>query len=296
MKAKLQFLFFPHESNNYKAKSLHLSSLAFFLCLIGLFQVGLSLLTRIKPGILGYAANISPDRLIELTNERRQEQGLGPLQINNLLVEAASQKASLMFTFGCWAHNCNGQTPWSFFKTVGYDYLYAGENLAKDFGDSESLVSAWTASPSHRDNILNSNYNEIGIAVVDGTLNGEETTLVVQMFGKQARQPAIAYSQTTASLAGESQSIPEVKAGEAIRAEKALTKVEEKRKPVLSALTLTKTFSLTLISLLVLILILDSLLVYQNQIIRISGKSFVHASFFIIILISILLTSPGLIL
>ena len=283
MKAKLQFLFFPHESNNYKAKSLHLSSLAFFLCLIGLFQVGLSLLTRIKPGILGYAANISPDRLIELTNERRQEQGLGPLQINNLLVEAASQKASLMFTFGCWAHNCNGQTPWSFFKTVGYDYLYAGENLAKDFGDSESLVSAWTASPSHRDNILNSNYNEIGIAVVDGTLNGEETTLVVQMFGKQARQPAIAYSQTTASLVSKSQPVPEVKADKTI-------------KPVLSSLTLTKTFSLTLISLLVLILILDSLLVYQNQIIRISGKSFVHASFFIIILISILLTSPGLIL
>ncbi len=38
-------------------------------------------------------------------------------------------------------------------------------------------------SKTHRENILNTHYSNIGIAVVEGTLNGEKTTLVVQEFG-----------------------------------------------------------------------------------------------------------------
>jgi len=195
---KLQYLFFPHHSNNHKAKALHLSSLTFLLVLIAAFQVGLSFLANIKPGVLGFAANINPNRLVDLTNQRRSDQGLGTLQINGLLSEAARRKASEMFTFGCWSHDCNGHSPWWFISGVGYSYIYAGENLAKDFADSDSVVNAWMNSPSHRDNILNGNYKEIGIAVVDGVLNGEETTLVVQMFGSSAVKPAVIPEQAVA--------------------------------------------------------------------------------------------------
>ena len=181
---KLQYLFFPHHSNNHKAKALHLSSLTFLLVLIAAFQVGLSFLANIKPGVLGFAANINPNRLVDLTNQRRSDQGLGTLQINGLLSEAARRKASEMFTFGCWSHDCNGHSPWWFISGVGYSYIYAGENLAKDFDKTPNLIQAWMNSPTHRENIVNPNYTEIGFAVVNGKLDGEETTLVVQEFAK----------------------------------------------------------------------------------------------------------------
>ena len=60
-----------------------------------------------------------------------------------------------------WAHNApDGASPWSFFKNVGYRYLYAGENLARDFGDSASVVNAWMNSPTHRDNLLSGRYRK----------------------------------------------------------------------------------------------------------------------------------------
>jgi len=70
-----------------------------------------------------------------------------------------------------------------FIKSSGYTYALAGENLAKNFTDSGGVVNAWMASPTHRDNILKSGYRDVGFAIVNGVLNGEETTLVVQMFG-----------------------------------------------------------------------------------------------------------------
>ena len=278
MLSKLQYLFLPNERNNQKAKALHSSSLLILLFLIVGFQSILSFVIRVKPGVLGFASNITIEDLLSFTNKQRQEHGLKPLKLNNLLTDAATQKASLMFNFDCWSHSCNGQTPWYFFKNAGYDYLFAGENLARDFGDSQSVVKAWMDSPTHRDNILNNKYEEIGFAVIDGILNGEETTLVVQMFGTQGKAPAIA--------SGEKETVsyhPQIM-------------MATQSKPIISSFTLTKGFSLVLIAILAIILSLDAALVYRRQTVRVSGKSFIHLSFFIIILISILLFYQGQIL
>jgi len=135
--------------------------------------------------ILGFATDINTKALLEQTNSQRQENGLSALSYNNVLSNAAYQKAQDMFDDDYWAHVApDGKTPWDFIIQNGYKYSYAGENLAKDFNKSSSVVSAWMNSPSHRANILNPNYTEIGFAVVNGTLSGEETTLVVQMFGQ----------------------------------------------------------------------------------------------------------------
>lgn len=283
----LHHLFLPRHSNNHKARLLHHSSLVILLIIVVGFQSGLSLLTRFTPGVLGYASNISIERLLELTNEQRQNSGLTALALNQQLSQAAQQKASVMFTFGCWAHNCNGKTPWWYFKNVNYNYLYAGENLARDFGDSEGVLEAWMESPTHKDNILNGKYREIGFAVVNGVLNGEETTLVVQLFGTSQGAPAI--------LSGQEQAQPvETRESQAqILVSQPVTPVQ---KPWLSTFSLTKDFYLLLISLLAGVLAVDTFLIYQRRTVRISGKSFIHLSFFIIILISIFMSYPGQIL
>ena len=51
------------------------------------------------------------------------------------------------------------------------------------------MEKAWTESPSHRQNLLNSNFKEIGIAVVIGDFQGKETTIVVQLFGSPIAKP-----------------------------------------------------------------------------------------------------------
>jgi hypothetical protein len=101
------------------------------------------------------------------------------------LEQAALKKAQDMFAKNYWAHYApdGSTTPWKFILAAGYVYKYAGENLAKDFDTSTSVMSAWMASAGHRANIVSKNYKDIGMVAVSGTLSGEETTLVVQMLG-----------------------------------------------------------------------------------------------------------------
>ncbi len=299
MLSKLQFLFFPQERNNQKAQTLHLPSLMFLVFLTVIFQTLLNFVSYIQPGVLGYASNISIEKLIQLTNEQRTQSGLGDLVLNEKLSQAALQKASAMFTFDCWSHNCNDQTPWYFFKQVDYKYTYAGENLARDFADSDAVVDAWMESPTHRDNVLNSKYEEIGFAVVDGLLNGQETTLVVQLFGtSESRSPAVAsgQSQQAFQVEGASQQENQSIAAAGQHLEIILTEVHRPTRPLISKFMLTKTFGLILLSLLMVIFILDTVLIYHKRIVRVSGKSFIHLSFFIMILIAILLSNQGQIL
>ncbi len=289
---------------------MHLSTLFILLIIIGFFQFTLTFITKIKPGILGFASNIPPEKIIELTNQKRAENGAPPVQYNATLSEAARQKASTMFTFGCWSHTCNNISPWWFFKNVGYDYLYAGENLAKDFGDPNSIVTAWINSPTHRDNLLNAKYKDIGIAVVDGVLNGQETTIVVQLFGTSSKAPSIASGakQQTVVEQAVQQATVQVETQPASPAPQTQAKTPEvlvvKESTIqpaqevaqgvrVSAFAITKWFYLLLVGLMIAVLTVDGFIISHKQIVRISGKSFVHLSFFIIILMAILLAYPG---
>lgn len=132
------------------------------------------------------ASFITSQKLIELTNKERVASGLSPLTANPLLYSASLTKSHDMLKNNYFDHySPYGTTPWQFIKQAGYQYLMAGENLAMDFQTSEGVHRAWMASGSHRANILNPNYENIAVAVAEGYLQGHDTTLVVQMFGKQ---------------------------------------------------------------------------------------------------------------
>lgn len=183
----LHHLLFPRESNNHRAKLLHHSTL-FFLTVF-FFAAGLLItpLQKSHPDILGVSTNISLDQLLQLTNKQRTDNGLAPVTLNSELANAAAGKAQDMLTKNYWAHFApDGGTPWGFIHGAGYQYIYAGENLARGFNTADEVVNAWMASPGHRENILSPNYKEIGFAIRSGNLTGEDTTLVVQMFGSRA--------------------------------------------------------------------------------------------------------------
>ena len=176
--------FFPHKANNHQPYLTRHPALASLLLLLMTVQTSLNIFYSSRPQVLGFATSIYQQEIIDLTNAQRQQQGLGGLKHNPKLDEAAKLKAMDMFAKNYWAHiSPDGIDPWHWFQVVSYGYLSAGENLAQGFDTSNGVVNAWMASPSHKENILYNKFTEIGVAIVNGTLQGEETTLVVQLFG-----------------------------------------------------------------------------------------------------------------
>jgi hypothetical protein len=130
-----------------------------------------------------YLSTITPEKIIELTNRERMENNLGALAANELLAKAAAEKARAILASGRFQHNIGEKRFSEWIKETGYKYSYVGENLAVDFFTSEGVLAAWLASPSHKKNILNSYYREIGVAAARGNFDGQDTILVVQIFG-----------------------------------------------------------------------------------------------------------------
>src|SRR3989338_9257447 len=176
--------FVPRHTNNFNAKLLHYDFVMIYLIVAILFGAGIKHMQQ-TGNILGYATDVSVQKLYELTNIERGRNNINNLNYNEELAEAARRKAEDMFAQDYWAHyGPKGETPWQFILASGYQYEYAGENLAKNFMFSDGVMKAWLDSTTHRDNLLRKEYADVGFAVVNGVLNGEETTLVVQMFGK----------------------------------------------------------------------------------------------------------------
>jgi uncharacterized protein YkwD len=137
-----------------------------------------------------FFADITKSTLESLVNQTRQSSGLQPLSENEKLDQAAKLKAENMVQNQYFDHTSpSGVTPWFWFTQAGYNYKYAGENLAIGFYDSEEVYNAWLNSPSHKANILNPNYKEVGTAVLSGFGSGN-ATIVVQEFGSPKIQSA----------------------------------------------------------------------------------------------------------
>ncbi len=193
MKKHLYDFFIPHEGNNHLPRSLHPRFLIRYSFLILVFKafVVLSLLF-VFPTIAEFST-ITQNRIVELVNIERRARGLNELRINPLLEAAAKMKLQDMIDKNYFDHNApDGTPPWVWFKKAGYIYTYAGENLAINFVEAEEVHKAWMESKSHRENILNPNYKEIGVAVGVGNIDGSPATLVVQFFGTTFAPPQFA--------------------------------------------------------------------------------------------------------
>jgi hypothetical protein len=182
---KLSHFFLPHPETHKKAHLLSFKALFVYIAFFLILSLSFRGVNTVKPGVLGVESSITIEEIIRLTNTERQKEGLPPVTENSKLNAAAQAKAQNMFEENYWAHySPSGKDPWLFINGAGYEFSYAGENLAKSFYESDEVVKAWMASKTHRENLLNKHYTNIGIAVLEGTLNGEKTTLVVQEFGK----------------------------------------------------------------------------------------------------------------
>lgn len=304
---KLRHFFTPHHTNNFRAKLLHNSGI---FALVGIVLTGnlfLRLLDNPSLHILGFTSSISVDEVVRATNEARASEGLKPLSYNEKLADAARRKAANMLSENYWAHNSpSGKSPWVWFKDAGYNYVFAGENLAKDFGDTSHMMSAWMASPTHKENIVNSKYSEIGIAVVPGTLEGRETVLVVQLFGAPSSgtvsksasvAPSATPTPTTAPV-----EVAEVKGQEiaqAVPADVQLIQITPTSSPLAiipakyNSFNWARSLNIATTILFILALFLDFFLAESAKLSRRVGNNWAHILFINFILLAVTIVNAG---
>jgi len=152
-----------------------------------------------------WAAQITPQEIVRLTNQSRMEKELAPLTENEKLKEAAQKKAYDMISNNYFSHTSPaGKTPWYWFRSSEYEYRYAGENLAINYKDPLSQHTAWMNSPTHRENILDPNYQETGVAVLEGEIKNKQVIISVQLFAQPKNQTL---SQKYSSIASSSSAV-----------------------------------------------------------------------------------------
>ena len=176
--------FIPHEGNDFRPHLLQKAAVVGMMMMVVLtftlanFQ---ALLWQSSAWLVGA---VLPAVVIDLTNAERVENSLPTLVRNPVLDAAANLKAADMAKRSYFSHDSpTGVTPWHWFAEAGYSYVYAGENLAVYFTDSSAVVDAWMQSPTHRANIVGSQYREIGVGTAKGVYEGYDTIFVVQLFG-----------------------------------------------------------------------------------------------------------------
>ncbi len=199
---RLKLLFIPVEDNSYRPRILRRQALLSILVAALLIEGAMVAQIIAHTSLKDLFAAVLPSSIEAFTNDKRSELELPPLFDNPILAAAALRKANDMASKGYFSHaSPDGRQPWDFMKEAGYDFRYAGENLAVHFYDSSDVVSAWMASPSHKANIVKPVYTEIGVGVATGVYEGKQTTFVVQFFGTPKAKVAEAESPTSAVLA-----------------------------------------------------------------------------------------------
>jgi len=288
----LHHLFLPREENNYRPGLLHHKALlSLILLFVSAGVVTYSVRTNF-PSVLGLSADISTQQLLILTNQQRQNNNFSPLTDNAELDQAAANKAADMFSKDYWAHNApDGTTPWTFIKGAGYNYVYAGENLARGFNSASDVTTAWMNSPEHRQNVLSPNYQNVGFAVATGKLSGEDTVLVVEMFGStNLGAPVASRNNSPPTVASGSPETSNVKTSASPAASStAPAPVAQTSNPNLLGISVIKPLinshsfvSLSagvILSLFIFVLLLDMIVIERKKIVRFVGHNLDHIFF-----------------
>ncbi len=183
----------PTESNQYLPHSLAPATFVVYFVLTIALILSPAYVRQLQLATLENTLSFTGEEIVRLVNASRTALNLPALKINPTLVDVANNKGSDIFTRQYFAHvSPENKTPWDFLRSKNYVYTLAGENLAMDYPTASEAHTGFMNSPTHRANILNPLYTEVGVAVIQGTFNGQSSILVVEYFGR----PKVKVTQT----------------------------------------------------------------------------------------------------
>lgn len=118
--------------------------------------------------------------VVKLVNEQRNLKKLPPLQEDPALTQLTIIKAQDMIQRHYFEHKSPFYgNPWDMATLFDYEYTSFGENIARGFTSPKAVVQAWMNSEKHRENILRTNYTNIGVGVKKDT---KDNLIWVQQF------------------------------------------------------------------------------------------------------------------
>ncbi len=185
--------FIPNKNNNFKPHILKTRRIFFYslsAVLIKILVVGFVFVFPVTAWLTPDFLQAESKEIVTLTNTLRQSLALQPLRENEVLEAAALAKAEDMVINQYFAHVSPEKKGLRYWLTSkGYNYQVAGENLAIGYSAPAEVIEAWKNSPTHYANLVDPDYNEIGVAMIAGQYQEFDTKLVAQMFGFQKTSP-----------------------------------------------------------------------------------------------------------
>ena len=104
------------------------------------------------------------DQVVAEINRSRPDNQCLPVTINPILTLAAQTHSQDMAENEYFSHTgSDGSSPWDRLERVGYEYSVAAENIAVAYATPEEVVVGWLESPGHRENMVNCDFQEVGI-------------------------------------------------------------------------------------------------------------------------------------
>lgn len=111
------------------------------------------------------ASNLSAMRgaVLCLVNQQRSSRGLPALGEDARLDRSAQSWTATMVSSGQFTHGADFAARIS---ATGFDWSFAGENIATGYPTPQAVISGWMGSLGHCRNILDPNFTAIGIGMV----------------------------------------------------------------------------------------------------------------------------------
>ncbi|MGC9498700.1 CAP domain-containing protein [Streptomyces sp. WG7] len=124
-----------------------------------------------RPGAPAAASEqaVAQAQVLKLVNDERAKVGCSPVAANSALRELAEDFSEAMAQQGFFDHtDPSGATPWDRAAAAGISNL-GGENIARGQADAQAVMDAWMDSPGHKANILNCEFQTLGVGVHFGS-------------------------------------------------------------------------------------------------------------------------------
>ena len=122
---------------------------------------------RAKPKIVSESSY--GEKILQLVNKERTSRGLNALVLSADISKVAVEKSKDMAIYDYFAHESpNYGSPFDMMHKFGITYRAAGENIAMGYRTPADVMEGWMNSPGHKANILNKNFNKMGIGMYSG--------------------------------------------------------------------------------------------------------------------------------
>ena len=128
--------------------------------------------------------SINPAKVLERINQYRKEAGVTPLTNEPKLNESAKKRGEVILRTDDFSFNAtrSGYTIQKSFSDVGYSNITWGEWVHQGYYDTDELIESMFEFSQTKKFALDGDFDDFGIAQVDGTINNCPTRVIVEHY------------------------------------------------------------------------------------------------------------------